>query len=178
MNYSCNLSERWTKEDQLFPGPWFNIMMSCYQYRKSHCWDKTIVRSSYFHNGIAYTGKMASLYWTNPLMLNEFFIHCTYYILGEFGDKNSSWIGCKGKSWKSYMQDLGWQNTLNQVKNSWLLLIIFPNLMQFVQFLVISVVPSLMSANSSPPSAACMRQWIRSAFSYNGLSPIRRQAII
>ena len=28
-------------------GPWFNIKMSSYQYRKSHCGDKTVVRSSY-----------------------------------------------------------------------------------------------------------------------------------
>ena len=34
-----------------------------YQYRKSHCGDKTVVRSSYLHNGISYTGKMTSLYW-------------------------------------------------------------------------------------------------------------------
>ena len=34
-----------------------------YQYRKSHCGDKRVVRSSYLHNGISYTGKMASLYW-------------------------------------------------------------------------------------------------------------------
>ena len=45
------------------PGPQFNIKMSSYQYRKSHCGDKTVVRSSYFHNGISYTGKMSSLYW-------------------------------------------------------------------------------------------------------------------
>ena len=38
------------------PGPWFNIKMSSYQYRKSHCGDKTIVRSSYLHKGISYTG--------------------------------------------------------------------------------------------------------------------------
>ena len=48
------------------PGPWFNIKMSSYQYRKSHCGDKTVVRSSYLHNGISYTGKMASLYWISP----------------------------------------------------------------------------------------------------------------
>ena len=41
-------------------GPWFNINMSSYQYRKSHCGDKTVVRSSYIHNGISYTGKMSS----------------------------------------------------------------------------------------------------------------------
>ena len=44
----------------------FNIKMS-YQYRKSHCGDKTVVRSSYLHNGISYTGKMTSFYWISPL---------------------------------------------------------------------------------------------------------------
>ena len=48
---------------ELGPGPWFNIKMSSYQYRKSHCGDKTVVRSSHLHNGISYTGKMTSLYW-------------------------------------------------------------------------------------------------------------------
>ena len=43
-----------------------NIKMPSYQYRKSHCGDKTILRPSYFHNGISYTGKMASLYWISP----------------------------------------------------------------------------------------------------------------
>ena len=44
-------------------GPRFNIKILSYQYRKSHYGDKTIVRSSYLHNGISYTGKMTSLYW-------------------------------------------------------------------------------------------------------------------
>ena len=52
--------------NSLRPGPWFNIKMSSYQYRKSHCGDKTVVRSSYLHNGISYTGKMTSLYWFSP----------------------------------------------------------------------------------------------------------------
>ena len=37
--------------------------MTSYQYRKSHCEDKTILRPSYLHNGISYTGKTTSLYW-------------------------------------------------------------------------------------------------------------------
>ena len=45
------------------PGLRFNIKMSSYWYRKSHCGDKTVIRSSYLHNGISYTGKMSSLYW-------------------------------------------------------------------------------------------------------------------
>ena len=48
-------------------GPRFNIKMSSYQYRKSHCGDKTVVRSSYLHNGISYTDKMTSLYWIRAL---------------------------------------------------------------------------------------------------------------
>ena len=42
-------------------GPRFNTKMS--SYRKSHCGDTTVVRSSYLHNGISYTGKMTSSYW-------------------------------------------------------------------------------------------------------------------
>ena len=49
------------------PGPRFNIKMSSYQYRKSHCGDKTVVRSSYLQNGISYTGKTTSLYWIRAL---------------------------------------------------------------------------------------------------------------
>ena len=44
-------------------GPQFNIKMTSYQYRKSHCGDNTILRPSYLHNGISYSGKMTSLYW-------------------------------------------------------------------------------------------------------------------
>ena len=44
-------------------GPRFNIKMTSYQNRKSHCEDKTILRPSYLHNGISYTGKTTSLYW-------------------------------------------------------------------------------------------------------------------
>ena len=44
------------------PGGWNNIKMSSSQYRKYHYGDKTILRPSYLHNGIPYTGKMISLY--------------------------------------------------------------------------------------------------------------------
>ena len=49
-------------------GGWFNIKMTSYQYRNSHCGDKTILRSSYLHNGISHTGKMTSLYWIRALL--------------------------------------------------------------------------------------------------------------
>ena len=52
-------------------GPRFNIKMWSYQYRKSHCGDKTVVRSSYLHNGISFTGKMTSLYWIGALMIKS-----------------------------------------------------------------------------------------------------------
>ena len=47
----------------IYPGPRFNIKMPSYQNRKYHCGEKTILRPSYLHNGISYTGKMTSLYW-------------------------------------------------------------------------------------------------------------------
>ena len=50
------------------PGPWFNIKMSSYQYRKFHCGDKMILWPSYFQNGISYTGKMTCLYWIRALL--------------------------------------------------------------------------------------------------------------
>ena len=59
----CVKPNRWQmslSQKKSIPGPWFNIKMPSYQYRKSHCGDKTILRSSYLHNGISYTGKMAS----------------------------------------------------------------------------------------------------------------------
>ena len=46
---------------------WFNITMPSYQYRKSHCGDKTILRPCYLHNGISYTSKMTPLYWIRAL---------------------------------------------------------------------------------------------------------------
>ena len=45
-----------------------NIKISSYQYRKSHCGDKTVVRSSYLHNGITYADRMSSLYWIRALV--------------------------------------------------------------------------------------------------------------
>ena len=51
----------------LTPGPRFNIKISSYQYRKSHWGDKMVVRSSYLHNGISYTGQVTSLCWIRAL---------------------------------------------------------------------------------------------------------------
>ena len=53
------------------PGPWFNTDVSSYQYRKSHCEDKTVVRSSFLYNGISYTGKITSLYWISPQAIHS-----------------------------------------------------------------------------------------------------------
>ena len=50
-------------------GPKFNIKMPSYQYRKSYCGDKTVVRSSHLHNWITYTGKTTSLFWIRALIL-------------------------------------------------------------------------------------------------------------
>ena len=42
--------------------------MPSYQDTKSHCGDKTVVRSSYLCDGISYTGKMTSLFWIRALL--------------------------------------------------------------------------------------------------------------
>ena len=44
--------------------------MSSYRYRKSHSGDKTVVRSSYLHNGISYNGKMSFLCWIGAQMIS------------------------------------------------------------------------------------------------------------
>ena len=51
-----------------YSGPGFNIKMPSYQYRKSHCGDKTILRPSYHRNGISCTDKMTFLYWIKALV--------------------------------------------------------------------------------------------------------------
>ena len=69
--FQFNTNTKWnlyrTKIKQ--PWGWFNKKISSYQYRKSHCEDKTILRPSYLHNGISYTGKMTSLYWIRAHIL-------------------------------------------------------------------------------------------------------------
>ena len=47
-------------------GAWFDIKISSYQYRKSRCGDKTIVRSSYLHSWISYAGKMSAFILNQP----------------------------------------------------------------------------------------------------------------
>ena len=57
------------------PEPWFSIKMSSYRYRKSNCGDKTILRPSYLHNGISYTGKITYLYWIRAQVCGTLMIH-------------------------------------------------------------------------------------------------------
>ena len=75
---STRQSTSLTKHNVRIPGPWFNIKMPSYQYRKSHCGDKTVVRLSYLHTGISYTGKMALLYWIRLLF---FYTNLIYLFL-------------------------------------------------------------------------------------------------
>ena len=64
--------------------------MSSYQYRKSHCGDKTVVRSSYLHNGISYTGKTTSLYWIRAQNTK---LHLNWYSYLEMSlDFQADWV--------------------------------------------------------------------------------------
>ena len=72
--------------------------MSSYQYRKSHCGDKTILRVSYLHNGISYTGKMASLYWIRAQVISS---HGIDLVLSEYSilditTVRVTWMLCRG----------------------------------------------------------------------------------
>ena len=57
--------------------------MSSYQYRKSHCGDKTILRSSHLHHGISYTGKITHLYLIGALKVFCFCFFC--FVLFFYG---------------------------------------------------------------------------------------------
>ena len=57
--------------------------MSSYQYKKSHSGDKTILRPSYLHNGISYTGKMTSLYWFSPQVTFIYNTHHSRHAIGR-----------------------------------------------------------------------------------------------
>ena len=75
-------------------GTRFNIKMTSYQYGKSQCGDKTILRPSYLYNGISYIGKTTPLYWIRALTT------CTY------------WDTIATKLWNSVQQGLAqyiWQ---------------------------------------------------------------------
>ena len=50
----------------------FIMQMLSYQYRKSHSGDTTVVRSSYLHNGISYTGKMRLYIESGPCIVMRF----------------------------------------------------------------------------------------------------------
>ena len=47
---------------------WLNTKVQSYQYKESHCGNKTILRPSYLHNRISYTGKTTYLYWIKALV--------------------------------------------------------------------------------------------------------------
>ena len=62
----CHIT--WWYDKHILSWVELSIKMSSYQYRKSRCGDKRVLRSSYLHNGISYTGKMSSLYWIGALV--------------------------------------------------------------------------------------------------------------
>ena len=75
-----------------YPGARFNIKMTSFQYGKSHCGDKTMLRPSYLYNGISYTGKTTSLYWIRaqtPLVASP---------LAAVITSTSWWLRCPLKS--------------------------------------------------------------------------------
>ena len=119
-------------------GPQFNIKLSSYQYRKSHCGDKTVVRSSYLHNGISYTGKMTSLYWIRAQVLGShslnmefetkwppfcrWHIHTHFLVWKSYFDSNFTEICSKG--WNYQCSRIGSDNGSIHIRQQ---AIIWPN---------------------------------------------------
>ena len=97
----------WMNETR--PGPWFNIKMTSYQYRKSHCGDNTILRPSYLHNGISYTGKTASLYWIRALFppLQVSSVRLPWWVPGAWR-WCTPWLGRPATNWMSPMYSSEW----------------------------------------------------------------------
>ena len=101
-------------------GPWFNIKIS-YQYRKSYCGDKNVIRS-YLHTGISHSGKMASLHWITP---SKFRISC------EIGCHRTSlmlmidqywfrqWLGATIMTWSCWSSPDAIFITLSLEQNGW-----------------------------------------------------------
>ena len=85
----------WSRKPTTRSEAWFNIKMSSYQYRKSHCGDKTAVRSSYLHNGISNTGKMTSLYWFRPQLLYFNFIYLKSVVIQYKWSYICDLVNCK-----------------------------------------------------------------------------------
>ena len=58
------------------PGPWFNIKMSSFQYRKSHCGDKTVVRLSCLeHPGVRDKSRVSEINLSQPRHETAFWWH-------------------------------------------------------------------------------------------------------
>ena len=96
--------------------------MSSDQYRKSHCGDKTILRPSYLHNGISYTGKMSSLYWIRALV--------TYVSIVRISTPKRRCLRCKYSPWccnsminkiQHWKQALQWQWRTKHTFIPWML---------------------------------------------------------
>ena len=100
-------------------GPWFNIKITSYQYRKSHFGDKTVVRSSYLHNGTSYIGKMSSLYWIGAQVSQAWISNCipqdtmgcNYISLLEIpasGNKVLIWLHCNHNVSYIHLKCISW----------------------------------------------------------------------
>ena len=96
--------------------------MTPYQYRKSQCGDKTILRPSYPHNGISYTGKMSSLYWIRAqvslklAVLLHSLICLHWWMMSE---------AIKWACWSLHSQDINGCNIVHSYQCLWVRLMIW-----------------------------------------------------
>ena len=101
-------------------GDWFNIKMLSYQYRKSHCGDKTILRPSYLHNPILVRWHLyieSGPRWLPPaLLLKTYEIRLVWYIMYDSTRSNIAWypVPFISITWPSYgfSGAIIWRNSL------------------------------------------------------------------
>ena len=103
LNFDWNLHISNCSHVSKWPRSWFNIKMSSYQYSKSHCGDKTILRPSFLHNGISYTGKMSSYIESGHNELTRTHTYVKYRVC-QFQRHSNSPVNKQGLSiaWSSH----------------------------------------------------------------------------
>ena len=100
-------------------GGWINIKMSSYQYRKSHCGDKTILRPSYLHNGISYTGKMTVILNRGPKVVAE--AEAEVEVADTAAEMNwkhkvtPDWVDLIKTTWPSSVVNINWSYLISRL---------------------------------------------------------------
>ena len=84
---SLTLTKKMHPPRDIWYSMYHRVKVSRVPMDKSHCGDTTVVKSSYFHDGISYTGKMTSLYWISPQHAIVLFVAEHTHMFRSLGDR-------------------------------------------------------------------------------------------